>query len=228
MAVEGILEAEADEAGLHPLMGQLVRQLDEAPSDRARLDRTLVEVVGTVRRILSARFGDGSVIDEAADSALRTFLRRVREDGLPREGADAIERFLVETAFTKAYRLRSRIGPSLVADPVDPTSAVDPSPADPDQERERARIMNRYLRATIARMESYLKNERHRRVFRSLLRACYGGPGRSHEEIAAEAGCSVRTVERVHQTFRRRWQPLVEEARREFRDLMSRFEEPGA
>jgi hypothetical protein len=37
----------------------------------------------------------------------------------------------------------------------------------------------------------------------------------------------VRTVERVQQTFERRWLPLVEQARREFDDLVRRLEEPS-
>jgi transposase len=76
-------------------------------------------------------------------------------------------------------------------------------------------------------MAPYLENARHRQVFRHVLRGAYGGPRLTHREIAKKVGCSERTVERVQQTFERRWRPLVEQARREFDELVSRLEGPN-
>jgi hypothetical protein len=230
MAIDPVLEVESREPALRRLVNELVPQLGEDLRDPRQWERSLVAVVEAVRQLLAAEFGGGSVTEEAATSAFRTFLRRIRDGELARD-ADAIERFLVQTAFTRAYRLRTRAGRRIVADPVDPHAAVDEVLAWVDggeeQQRELNRVMGRYLSATLRRMEPYLKNARHRRVFHFLLQDAYGDLRLTHREIATQVGCSERTVERVQQTFERRWLPLVEQARSEFDDLVSRLEDPS-
>ena len=73
-------------------------------------------------------------------------------------------------------------------------------------------------------MEPYLKNEAHRKIFRHLLQASYGGSRHTNAKIAATVSCSERTVERVRVTFRSVWLPLVEESRHDFRAWLNRSE----
>jgi hypothetical protein len=222
------LDVEPGEATLHQLTDRLVRQIRNQSHNARDLDQVLIALVETIRRILSARFGNEPVTEEAAASVLRTFLRRVREDGLGHLGADEIEQFLVQTALTKAYRIRARIGRKLITDPVDPRPAADElvvsAHGGAAEQREMTRVMSRYFNAVLKRMQPCLKNVRHRRIFRYLLRGSYGGPRLTHREIALEVGCSERTVERVERTFQKRWIPLVEQARREYRELVGRLE----
>jgi hypothetical protein len=151
MSTDPVLEAESREAVLRRLVGELVRRLGEPPGERSQRDRSLVAVLESVRQILAAHFGSGSVMQDAAASAFRTFLRRIRDGELEPDG-DAIERFLVQTAFTKAFRLRLRVARRIVAEPPDPQLPADEVLAwmDGGEERQRelSRVMDRYLRAT--------------------------------------------------------------------------------
>jgi hypothetical protein len=227
MEPAGLLEVRTHEETLERLVRLMIRQLADGPGDRERFELTVVEVITSIRRILMANFHDGELASEAADSVCRTLLRRIRDCELAFDGTTGIERFLVQTAFAKAYSMRTRQGWGALGDPVDSSPGPDQTMVTGEHQAERRElslVMKRYLKEMLERMEPYLRNSRHREIFGYLLQGSYGGPRLTHLEIARRVRCSERTVERVHQTFEQRWRPLVEQARREFQDLVARLE----
>ncbi len=143
------------------------------------------------------------------------------------DSASAIEQFLVQSAFAKANALLVRPMQPLSADPVDPAPPVHRTVAaveTEEEERVRTQVMRRFLDGVFKQLEPYFKNRKHRQIFEYLLRSRYGGPKLTQPEVAFTAGCSERTVQRVHKTFEERWLPLIEQAQREFRELVGRLE----
>jgi len=205
----------------------LVEELLLGVRDPSKLQTACEQVSRSIQRILIARCGDGTLAEDAAASVFGSFFRRVSAGELSLESAIAIERFLVQAAFAKAKALRGCPVQRLAADSADPAPSVDRAftvVEDEAQDRERTRVMRRFLDDVFQRIEPYFKNRKHRVIFECLLRSRYGGTKLTQAEVAATVGSSERTVQRVQKTFEEHWLPLIERSQREFRELVSRLE----
>ncbi|MGO9924222.1 MAG: hypothetical protein ACLQIB_57220 [Isosphaeraceae bacterium] len=214
------LNLRLDDLSLDRLVDLIHERADRGCASDPEIEGYLVAVYQRIRQALTERFGDRDFVDDAADSALGTLLRRIRAGESLGDGRGTIADFLATIALDKAFACQRRREFNLGPDPADPS----PTPADEamrtESEAERRylhQLMQQELDNALAEMEPYLENERHRTIFQILFDEAYGGAKRSNTEIAVEARCSVRTVERVRRDFRSLWLPRVTEARRSLR-----------
>jgi hypothetical protein len=213
-------------------LGRLAAELSlPGPHDAGRAERIaglFGECFAAIRAILVQRYGEGPFGEEVASSAIRTALRRASDGELVLDGPAGFERFLLECAMAKARAVRWRRESALATDPADPSTDALRRDLARDEAAERsARVeaMRRELDAAIRRMDVYLRNDRHRCVFRKILAATYGAANLTLTELAAGCGCSERTARRVHQEFDLHWYPIIRQHRQDLRDLFRRLED---
>ncbi|MFI5455337.1 MAG: RNA polymerase sigma factor [Isosphaerales bacterium] len=219
--------AKPRETATQDSLRSLVEELLWGVRDPDRFQTACDQVVRSIQRILIARCGDGRLAEDAAVSVFGTFFRRISAGELSIENVSTIEQFLVQAAFAKAKALRGCPMLPLTADSADPSPPVDrafTAVEDEAQDRERTRVMRRFLDDVFKRIEPYFKNRKHRAIFECLLQSRYGGTKLTQPEVASTVGCSERTVQRVQKAFQEHWLPLIERSQREFRELVSRLE----
>jgi hypothetical protein len=213
-------------------LGRLAAELSRpGPHDAGRTERVarlFGECFSAIRALLVERYGEGPFGEEVASSAIRTALRRASDGEVVLDSPAGLERFLLQCALAKARTIRDRRAAALATDPADPTPDALRRDLARDEEGERAarvEAMRRELDAAIRRMDVYLRNTLHRRLFQNILARAYGATTLTLEEVAADCGCSERTARRVQEEFDLNWYPIIREHRRDLQELFLRLEE---
>jgi hypothetical protein len=211
-------------------------------------DEAFDAIVAHVADRIRSKLRNADIADEAARSALATFLRRVSEglldDELDRgDGPAALIGYLVPIAFDRARNKLQIVRPEVQQSVLERGGFefVDPAPppvegalgarhAKISDEEFRARMreeIERQLDAMLVRMGLLLKKARdttleeskRAMVFYHLYQKMYGIEKLTDEQIAANVGVSDRMVRRIRDIVKSHWPQLVEEGRRAIRRL---------
>jgi DNA-directed RNA polymerase specialized sigma24 family protein len=189
-------------------------------------------ILEAVMAAMRRRFGDPDLAEDVAQSALRTFIRRVRHDDkstLKFEGPHELEGFLIVIAFRKAIReLRKDVRHRETLLRLARTGGGD-SQSNDSGEREQLRTA---IRAQFERMleelKLSLKSIKGRKVSRDIIKNIYHNITIDDDAIARKASCSTRTVGRVRREIEQIWPRIVEEGQRAIRELEAELREPGS
>jgi DNA-directed RNA polymerase specialized sigma24 family protein len=219
----------ADGDPLDDLFGDIPFEILESALRRGDLgawDDALGEVVRRVSAAVRRRFPDIDLGNEAAQSALRTFLRRARAGEFHLHGPRDLVGLLVRIAHCKAARhcreARRQPGP-LESEPTAPAPEAEP----PEQEEFRKRLlreeMARQLRRMLRQVRGLLQEGFCRDILPYWFARTYEGQKVTREEIARAVGCSVPTVSRAFHEIGAKWQPLLQEGRQAVGELAARL-----
>jgi RNA polymerase sigma factor (sigma-70 family) len=188
-------------------------------------------VVARVAAALRRRFPDAPYLDDAVQSACRTFFDRARQGQYELQGPGDLVGLLVVIALRKATRrYRQALGGALpleaLAEPADPAAEADES-AERRQELL-ASAMREQLRELLGQVEAALDRPRHRAILPLWFEREWGGRKITKEEIGQAVGCSRSTVDRVIEHIEEVWPPLLLEARDAVRELEEQLRAEGA
>jgi DNA-directed RNA polymerase specialized sigma24 family protein len=190
-------------------------------------------IVAQVAARIRARFGDPDLADSAAQSAMATFVRRMREgepdSKLDRvDGPDALFGYLVLRAHHKAWeKLKGRWRQRPLPADWDRAAQGGQGAEDPDLQeptrREVRREMEEQLRRMLERMNLLLGTELQRKTFYLMYRSMYGVERLTDVAIAQRVGVAAKTVQRVRRKVEEHWPGLVAEGRRAVKALEERL-----
>jgi DNA-directed RNA polymerase specialized sigma24 family protein len=189
-------------------------------------------IVAQVGARLRSRFGEADLVDSAAQSAIATLVRRLREgepdSKLERvDGPDALVGYLVLRAHHKAWiklrsRWRSRTWP-VDWEPADRRADATAHAQEADDSeliRSAVRVeMTTQLHRLLDRMNLLLGTPRQRATFALIYRDMYGVERMTDAAIASRVGVSTKTVQRVRATVEEHRPELEEEGRQAVRAL---------
>jgi DNA-directed RNA polymerase specialized sigma24 family protein len=193
-------------------------------------EQSFEKILAAVVKAISRKFGDLDLASDAAISAMRTFIRRVRVDGRPGlrlEGPRSLEALLVVIALRKAIRhIRSdaRLKEILMKLP---TSDEGPSDLSSGIDRDRLRFaMSDQLERMLEDLKLSIGSEMGRKIVREICLKTYQRHRVDDEEIAARAGCSVRTVGRLRREVEVIWPKILEQGRQAIQELEDDLRSP--
>ena len=178
-------------------------------------------IVAQVAARVRAQFGDANLAESAAQSAMKTLVRRVRE-GEPDSkldrvaGPDALFGYLVLRAHHKAWK---KLKDRWKQRPLPPDWEQDDETDESFDDLERIRIavrreMGVQLHRMLERMRLELRTPRQRATFELMYRSMYGIEPLTDVEIARRVGVATRTVQRVRRKVEEHWPEIEAEGRR--------------
>jgi hypothetical protein len=179
----------------------------DSPEAHGQLDGLLDLVSVALRR----RFWNPSLREEAARSALRSFLGHFRHGEYDGGDPCGLAGILLKIATDKARRdarVAQHERPGL---PNDPPAGV-PTPLDDaicEEELARQRDLARQL---IEKIRASMKNKLHRDIYKHFLACKRGTSDLTQEQIGAQVGCSAKTVRTTWKTLERLWAAWASDA----------------
>jgi hypothetical protein len=179
----------------------------DSPEAHGQLDALLDLLADALRR----HSWNPTLREDAAHSALITFLRRVRGgeyDGSDPRGLAGILLGIAADKARRDVRVAQHERPGLPSDR--PAGVRTPlevaiSLEEQTQQTELVRRQRELARQLIEEIRARMKNKLHRDIYKHFL-ACQRGTSRlTQEQIGAQVGCSVRTVGRIWNILRKLW-----------------------
>jgi hypothetical protein len=181
----------------------------DSPAAHGQLD-SLLDLLGDALRRHSWK---ASLREEAARSALGSFLHRLRDGEYDSRDPRSLAGILLGIAADKArrdVRFAQHERPGLPSDP--PAGVRTPLDEAISQEEEtRQRELARQL---IEKIRARMKNKLHRDIYKHFLAWQRGTSRLTQEQIGAQVGCSARTVRRTWETLEGLWAAWASDARR--------------
>jgi hypothetical protein len=200
----------------HPLTDLLFDRLQvfltdsaDSPEANGQLDG-LLDLLGDALRRHS---WNPSLREDAARSALRSFLRRVRRGEYDGRDPRGLAGTLLGIAAAKArrdVRNAQRERPGL---PSDPPAGVQ-TPLDEVISQEEEARQRELARQLIEKIRAKMKNKLHRDIYKHFLAWQRGTSHLTQKQIGAQVGCSARTVRRTWETLEGLWAAWASDARR--------------
>jgi hypothetical protein len=179
----------------------------DGPVAPCQLD-SLLDLLGDALRRHS---WNASLREEAARSALITFLRRLRAGAYDGRDPHGLAGILLGIAADKArrdIRVARHERPGLLSDP----SARVRTPLDEDIGQEEEARQRELARRLIGKIRATMKNQLHRDICKHFLAWQRGSSRLTQEQIGAQVGCSARTVRRVWETLEGLWTAWASDA----------------
>ena len=181
----------------------------DSPEAHGQLDG-LLDLLGDALRRHS---WNASLREEAARSALISFLRRVGDgeyDGRDPRGLAGILLGIAADKARRDARVAQHERPSLPSDP----SAGVRTPLDEAISQEEEDKKRKLARELTEKIRARMKNKLHRDIYKHFLAWQRGTSHLTQKQIGAQVGCSARTVRRTWQTLERLWDAWASDARR--------------
>ena len=188
----------------------------DSPEAHGQLDG-LLDLLGDALRRHS---WNASLREEAARSALISFLRRVGDGEYDGRDPRGLAGILLKIAADKARRKKKDAQQERPGLPSDPPAGV-PTPLneaisqeEETRQRELESLQKGLARQLIKKIRARMENKLHRDIYKHFLAWQRGTSHLTQKQIGAQVGCSARTVRRTWQTLERLWDAWASDARR--------------
>jgi hypothetical protein len=200
----------------HSLTDLLFDQLQVFLTDSAdspAAERQLENLLDLLGDALRRHSWNASLRQEAARSALGSFLRRFKAgeyDGRDPRGLAGILLGIAADKARRDVRVARHERPGLLSDP----SAGAQTPLDEAVGQEEEAQQRELARRLIEKIRATMKNRLHRDIYKHFLAWQRGTSRLTQKQIGEQVGCSARTVRDVWQRLEDLWAAWANDARR--------------